>query len=141
MNFISKSCAIRAYRSLFIGFALLILPAISIAGNDILQNFSFDDCDPFEARALIMGINGPKAQLIAAEQIIYVVDMRLGKQRLITEITDAKGNQTDFGSLNRGQWIYVKGFKHIKGGVIASLIQRIDQPLSQKPNLRKIRKK
>lgn len=131
----------RAYRCLFIGFALLMFPANSFAGTDILQNFSFDDCDPFEARAPIMGVHGIKAQLVAAEQTIYVVDMNLGDQRLITEITDAEGNPTDFGSFNRGQWVYVKGFKHIKGGVVASLVQIIDQPVRKKPALGKIIKK
>ncbi len=141
MNFTSKKFAKRAYRFLFIGFALLMLPANSLAGTDILQNFSFDDCDPFEARALIMEVHAKKAQLVAAEQTIYVVDMSFGDQRLITEITDTEGRQTDFGSLNRGQWVYVKGFKHVKGGVVASLIQTIDQPVRKKPILRKIIKK
>ena len=49
-----REVARRVCRYLLIGFALLMLPANSIAGNDIFQNFSFDDCDPFEARALIM---------------------------------------------------------------------------------------
>ena len=116
----------------------MLLPANSIAGNDIFQDFSFDDCDPFEARARIMAVHGQKAQLVAAEQTIYVVDMSLGEQRLITEITDAQGNPTDFGSLNSGQWVLIKGFQHIKGWVVASLIQRIDQPVREKPILRKI---
>lgn len=141
MNDTSKKFARRVYRCLFIGIALLLLPAISIAGNDILHDFSFDDCDPFEARARIMEVHGKKAQLVAAEQTIYVVDMSLGEQRLITEITDAQGNPTDFGSLNCGQFVYIKGFIHIKGGVVASLIQKIDQPVRKKPILRKIIKK
>lgn len=141
MNFTSTKFAQRIYRCLYIGVALLMLATNSIAGNDILQNFSFDDCDPFEARALIMEVHGKKAQLVAAEQTIYVVDMSLGEQRLITEIADTEGNQTDFGSLNRGQWVYIKGFKHVKGGVVASLIQRIDQPERKRPILRKIIKK
>lgn len=141
MNDTSIQFVKRVYRCLFIGFALIMLAANSFAGTDILQNFSFDDCDPFEARALIMEVHGKKAQLVAAEQTIYVVDMSLGEQRLITEIADTEGNQTDFGSLNRGQWVYIKGFKHVKGGVVASLIQRIDQPERKRPILRKIIKK
>ncbi len=129
------------YLCLSIGVALMLLPANSIAGNDIFQDFSFDDCDPFEARARIMAVHGKKAQLVAAEQTIYVVDMSLGEQRLITEITDAQGNPTDIGSLNSGQWVLIKGFQHIKGWVVASLIQRIDQPEREKPILRKIIKK
>ncbi len=141
MNFTSKKFSKRVCRCLFIGFALLMLPANSFAGTDILQNFSFDDCDPFEARARIMEIHGKKAQLVAAEQTIYVVDMPLGDQRLITEIMDPMGKPTDFGSLKSGQWVHVKGFMHIKGGVVASFVQRIDQPVRTKPILRKIIKK
>ena len=115
-----------------------MLPTHAPAESDILKNFSFDDCDPFEARALIMAVNGKKAQLIAAEQIIYVVDLNLGDQHLITELTDPDGNRMDFSDFSRGQWVYVKGFRHIDGGVVASLVQRIDPPESQKPVLRKI---
>ena len=138
MNATLTKFAKAVYLCLFIGFALLLLPANSVAGNDILQDFSFDDCDPFEARARIMAVHGQKAQLVAAEQTIYVVDMSFGEQRLITEITDAQGNPTDIWSLNRGQWIRIKGFLHVKGGVVASLIQRIDQPVREKPILRKM---
>jgi hypothetical protein len=42
--------------------------------------------------------------------------------------------------LRQGQWILVKGFKHIEGGVIASLVQRIDPPERSKPVLRIISK-
>ena len=107
---------------------------------DILKNFSFDDCDPFEARALIMAVNGKKAQLVAAEQVIYVVDLNFGDQHLITELTDPQGNQMDFSAFSRGQWVYIKGFKHLNGGVVASLIQRIDPPKSNKPVVLKISK-
>lgn len=141
MNFTSKKFVKLVYRCLFIGFALLMLPANSFAGSDILKNFSFDDCDPFEARARIMEVHSKKAQLVVAEQTIYVVDLSLGDRRLITELTDAGGNRMDFGAFSRGQWVYVKGFKHIDGGVVASLVQIIDPPLSKKPVLRKIIKK
>ena len=103
---------------------MLIYPTNVPAKSEILKNFSFDDCDPFEARALIMDVNSKKAQLVAAEQIIYVVDLSLGDQHLITELTDPEGNRMDFGAFSRGQWVYVKGFKHIDGGVVASLVQR-----------------
>jgi hypothetical protein len=124
--------------ALILAFGALLLPANSSAESDILKNFSFDDCDPFEARALVMEINGKKAQLVAAEQTIYVVDLFLGDLRLTTELTDADGNHMDFGSLSRGQWVYIKGFKHINGGVVASQVQRIDPPERKKPVLRKL---
>ena len=47
----------------------------------------------------------------------------------------------DFESFRQGEWVYVKGFKHIDGGVVASLIQKIDPPERKKPVLRKILKK
>ena len=119
---------------------LLICPSNVPAESDILDNFSFDDCDPFEARALIMDVDRKKAQLVAAEQTIYVVDLNLGNQHLITELTDPEGNHMDFGAFRKGQWVYVKGFEHIDGGVVASLVQRIDPPEHKKPVLRKISK-
>ena len=125
---------------LILGMGILMLPIHARAESDILKNFSFDDCDPFEARALIMSVNGKKAQLVAAEQTIYVVDLGLGDRRLITELTDADGNRLDFGAFTQGQWVYVKGFKHIDGGVVALLVQQIDPPDRKKPVVRKISK-
>jgi hypothetical protein len=125
---------------LILGMGILMLPIHARAESDILKNFSFDDCDPFEARALIMSVNGKKAQLVAAEQTIYVVDLGLGDQHLITELTDADGNRIDFGTFSQGQWVYVKGFKHIDGGVVALLVQQIDPPEHEKPVVRKISK-
>ena len=125
---------------LILGIGILMLPMHAFADSNILKDFSFDDCDPFEARAIIMAVNGKKAQLVAAEQIIYVVDLNLGDQHLITELTDPEGNRMDFSAFSRGQWVYVKGFKHIDGGVVASLVQRIDPPEPQKPVVRKIDK-
>jgi len=119
---------------------ILMISLQASAELDILKNFSFDDCDPFEARALIMAVNGKKAQLVAAEQVIYVVDLNFGDQHLITELTDPQGNHMDFSAFSRGQWVYIKGFKHLNGGVVASLIQRIDPPESNKPVVLKISK-
>ena len=125
---------------LILGLGVLMLPLHALAEPDILKDFSFDDCDPFETRAIIMTVNGQKAQLVAGEQIIYVVDLNLGEQHLITELTDPEGKRMDFSAFSRGQWVYVKGFKHIDGGVVASLVQRIDPPEPQKPVVRKIDK-
>jgi hypothetical protein len=125
---------------LILGIGILMLSVSAPAESDILKNFSFDDCDPFEARVRIMAVNGQKAQLLAAEQIIYVVDLNFGDQHLITELTDPDGNRMEFSAFSRGQWVYVKGFKHIDGGVVASLVQQTDPPAHQKPVVRKINK-
>jgi hypothetical protein len=124
---------------IFVVWALMF-PMYAPAESDILKDFSFDDCDPFEVRALVMEVNHKKAQLVAAEQTIYVVDLNFGDQHLITELMDPEGIRIDFGALSQGQWVYVKGFKHIDGGVVASLVQQIDPPELQKPVVRKISK-
>ena len=125
---------------LIVGMGMLLLPSNFRAESNFLTHFSFDDCDPFEARALIIDVNRKKAQLVAAEQIIYVVGLNFGDQHVITELADPEGNRMDFGDFSRGQWVYFKGFKHIDGGVVASLVQRIDPPEPEKPVLRKISK-
>ena len=122
------------------GLGILLLPANSAADSNILDNFSFDDCNPFEARAVIMEVHAGKAQLVAAEQTIYVVDLGFGDQRLITELTDADGRQLDLGSFSGGEWILVKGYQHIDGGVVASQVQKIAPPERKRPVLRKITK-
>jgi hypothetical protein len=86
MNLKDDCCRI-IFGLLVLGFGLLLLPANSLAERSFLTNFSFDDCDPFEAQAIVMDVLPDQGQLIAAEQIIYVVDMPIGGQRLTTEIT------------------------------------------------------
>ena len=140
MGFLNSVNQKAIWMVLIFGMGALLFPMYAPAETDILKDFSFDDCDPFEARALIMDVNRKNAQLVAAEQIIYVVDLNFGDQHLITELTDPEGNHLDFGAFRQGQWVYVKGFKHIDGGVVASLVQRIDPPETQNPVLRKISK-
>ena len=125
---------------LIIGIGILLWPIHGAAESNRFDNFSFDDCDPFQARARIMVLDGKKAQLVAAEQTIYIVDWQLGDQQLTTELSDADGGPMDFGSLREGQWILVKGFKHVDGGVVASMVQRIKPPEHQMPVVRKISK-
>jgi hypothetical protein len=138
MNFTSSRGKIIAGLLLVLCLGVLLPPANSNAEHGIFSNFNFDDCDPFEAQAIVMDIFPNKRQLVAAEQTIYVVDMPIGDQRLTTEMTDANGRHMEFGSLRRGQWIHVKGFKHIDGGVVASWVQKIDPPEIKKPVLRQL---
>lgn len=125
---------------LILAMGILLLPVNTPAESNPIENFSFDDCDPFQARARIMEVNAQKAELIAAEQTIHVVNWRFDDRQLTTELTNADGDPLDLGSLRQGQWILVKGFKHIEGGVIASLIQRIEPPQRSRPVVRKINK-
>ena len=125
---------------LILGFGIFWIPIHSLAESDLIEDFSFDDCDPFQARARIMDVNAQRAELIAAEQTIHVVNWNFDDRKLTTELTDADGDPLDLGSLRQGQWVLVKGFKHIKGGVFASLVQRIEPPERSKPVVRKIKK-
>ena len=140
MNFINSRSKKAIWLTLILSTGILLFPINCPAESNFLTNFNFDDCDPFEARARIMAVDGKKAQLVAAEQTIYVVDWRLKDQQLTTELSDADGDPLDFGSLRCGQWIHVKGFKHIEGGVVASMVQRIDSPDHKKPVVSKISK-
>ena len=126
---------------LTLGIAILLLPVNAPAESDLREDFSFDDCEFFQAQARIMDVKANKAQLVAAEQTIYVVSWNMGGRLLTTELMDADGDPLELGSLEPGQWILVKGFIDIEeGGVIASLIQRIESPEHSKPVLRKINK-
>lgn len=125
---------------LILGFSIFGLPINCPAESSLTENFSFDDCDPFQARARIMEVNAQRAELVAAEETIHVVNWHFDDRQLTTELSDTDGDPLDFGSLQQGQWILVKGFRHIEGGVIASLIQRIEPPEPSKPVVRKISK-
>ena len=125
---------------LILGFGIFCMPITSPAESVIIENFSFDDCDPFQARARIMDVNAQRAELIAAEETIHVVNWNFDDRQLTTELMDADGDPLDLGSLRQGQWVLVKGFKHIEGGVVASLVQRIEPPERSKPVVRKIKK-
>lgn len=140
MDFKNSRYKKAVWLGLLFGMGILMLPINCPAESKFLTNFSFDDCDPFEARARIMDVNGKKALLVAAEQTIYVVDWALKDQHLTTELSDADGDPLDFGALRRGQWIHVKGFKHIEGGVVASMVQQIASPDRKRPVVRKISK-
>jgi hypothetical protein len=140
MDLTMRKRLVTIWCALVIIIGTFFLPIISPAELNRFENFSFDDCDPFQARARIMDVDGKTAQLVAAEQKIHVVDWQLGDRQMVTELTDADGDPIDFGSLRRGQWIFVKGFRHIDGGVVASLVQRIEPPAPQKPVIRKISK-
>ena len=126
---------------LMVAVCALIYPSNAPASAEFLNNFNFDDCDPFETRALITEVDGLFAQFVAAEQTIYVVNLNFGDNHLVTELIDADGKPIDWGLFRPGEWVYVKGFKHIDGGVVASLVQKIDPPKRKMPVLRKIVKK
>lgn len=78
---------------------------------------------PFELTAPIMEIDPGKNTLIVAENEIFVVDLMVGAEHLLTVISDAEGGAVAFESLDRGQTVLVRGLQLPDGRVIAELIQ------------------
>jgi len=107
----------------FVCGALLIGVMPGSAAEKALH-LDFDNSDPVEFSARIMEINHEKAELVVAEEVIYVVDFMIGEQRFFTEVTDAEGNSKAFEAFNEGDIVLVKGFKTSDGVVFASLLQR-----------------
>jgi hypothetical protein len=102
---------------------LLFCPLPGTAEEKNLH-LDFDNSDPVEFNARIMEINHKKAELVVAEEVIYVVDIMIGEQRFFTEVTDAEGNPNGFESFNEGDIVLVRGFKTSDGVVFASLLQK-----------------
>jgi hypothetical protein len=102
---------------------LLFCPLSGTAEEKNLH-LDFDSSDPVEFNARIMEINHEKAELVVAEEVIYVVDIMIGEQRFFTEVTDAEGNPNGFESFNEGDIVWVRGFKTSDGVVFASLLQK-----------------
>jgi hypothetical protein len=84
---------------------------------------------PFEITSRIMEIDHGKNMLIVAENEIYVVDVMVGEEHLLTVFSDAEGRAVSFESFARGQTVLVQGIQLPDGRVIAELIQLAgDQP-------------
>ena len=103
----------------------VLLPLGPCESSEIKLQMDFDTSDPVEYRARIMEINHEKAQLVVAEETIVVVDLMVGKYRLITEMIDDSGNLEVFESFKRGDIVLVQGFKNADGVVFASLLQKL----------------
>jgi len=78
---------------------------------------------PFEMTGRIMEIDHGKNMLIVAENNIYVVNLMVGAEHLVTVISDADGGALAFEALDRGQTVLVRGLQLPDGRVIAELIQ------------------
>ena len=103
---------------------LLLICPLSATAAEIKLQLDYDNSDPVELRAKIMEIDHEKAQLVVAEEVIFVVDFMIGEHRFFTEITDAEGNPHIFESFHEGDYVLVKGFKNADGVVLASLLQK-----------------
>ena len=111
-------------------FILIAMPCVAAEKTFKLD---FDDSDTVELSAPIMEINHEKAQLVVAEEVIYVVDFMIGEHRFFTEITDSKGNPSILELFNAGDIVLIKGFRTSDGVVFASLLQKAKkQPAKRK---------
>ena len=99
---------------------------------------------PFELTSRIMDIDSGQNMLIVAEKEIYVVDVMVGEEHLLTVLSDAAGGAVSFESFARGQTLLVRGLQLPDGRVIAELIQIAGQQTSgghtsnQKPAIRQV---
>ena len=111
-------------------FLLITMPCTAAEKEFRLD---FDDSDPIELSAPIMEIQHGKAQLVVAEEVIYIVDFMIGDQHFFTEIVDAKGDPGILAIFKKGDFVLVKGFKTSDGIVFASLLQKVKkQPVKRK---------
>lgn len=78
---------------------------------------------PFELTSRIMDVDPGKNMLIVAENEIYVVDIMVGTEHLLTVLAGAEGGAVSFESFVRGQTVLVRGLQLPDGRVIAELIQ------------------
>lgn len=78
---------------------------------------------PFEITARIMEIDLAKNMLVVAENKIYVVDVMVGDEHLLTVLADAQGGTLAFEAFAPGQTVLVQGLQLPDGRVIAELIQ------------------
>ncbi len=78
---------------------------------------------PFEITSRIMEIDHGKNMLVVAEYGIYVVDVMVGEEHLLTVLSDAEGSTVSYESFARGQTVLVRGLQLPDGRVIAELIQ------------------
>ena len=121
------SSIIRFKPSLKIGLlacCVVLLYALPAIAEEKTPHLDFDASDPVELRARIMEIDYEKAQLLVAEEVIYVVDFMIGEHRFFTEVTDAEGNPNIIESFNQGDLVLIKGFKTSDGVIFASLLQK-----------------
>jgi len=78
---------------------------------------------PFELTGSIMEIDLAENMLVVAEYRIYVVDLLIGDEHLLTVLSDDAGEAIAFESFDQGQTVLVRGLQLPDGRVIAELIQ------------------
>jgi len=113
------------WRIVFVAMVIVLSPLNISANPEQNPDIDFENSDPVEYRAVIMEIYYDQARLIAAEETIFAVDFTLGEMRFLTQVLDAKGKPKPLESFKKGDLILVQGFRHLNGGVVASLIQKL----------------
>ena len=78
---------------------------------------------PFEITSRIMEIDQGRNMLVVAEKEIFVVDVTVGEEHILTVLADEEGSAIAFESLTRGQTVLVRGIELPDGRVIAELVQ------------------
>jgi hypothetical protein len=142
MNPVERRIPNASFMGMIIALWVLLYAVRILASPEIQLPVDFNNCDPVEYRAAIMAVDYEKAQLIVAEETVFVVDLILAEERFKTEVVNAKGESKPLGSFKQGDYVLVKGFKQSAGGVIAVLIKELTAgEMPWKPNGKAFSKK
>lgn len=118
----------RLFKRFFLAIITLTLiiywsPNQSGAASKPITPEELEYSGPFEITARIMEIDPAKNMLVVAEKKIYVVDVLVGAEHLLTVLADAQGGAVAIESFAPGQTVLVQGLQLPDGRVIAELIQ------------------
>ena len=96
----------RGWLSVVLACCTLFLIAAPGIAEEKALHLDFDHSDPVTLNARIMEIDHTKAQLVVAEELIYVVDFMIGEHRFFTEVSDSKGNPSALEFFNQGDVVF-----------------------------------
>ena len=97
-------------------------PRKEVAGQ--VSVIDFDDCDPVQMRAKIMGINPVNGAMIVGEKEIRLLDTHLGGKLIKTAFLDPEGKPESPAAFMVGHEILIKGMVHPEGFVAALVVQK-----------------
>jgi hypothetical protein len=99
----------------------------------------FNECEPYQVRAKIMGLHPENGSILVAEREIRALDVNAGGKPIKTEFLTMDGKPESPGAFSVGQYVWVKGVLHPDGFVAAFVVQKIVKPQAvkfiSKPNV------
>lgn len=125
-------CAVLSAGCLVVGAAEAAPEKETALTPGLLTSLNPDECEPFQARTLIMEIHREKGTLVVAEREIHALDTVVNGKPLKTEFLGQDGKPEGVGAFRVGQYVNVEGFLHPDGTVAALVVQKITKPPATK---------